>query len=221
MNFISQLKDVSAFIFNKDLSEGASGNISFLAKTDSKKALVRVKLPVTLKAAVGKTFAVTSTGSRIYELAENPSYFLSLVRVSKDGDFLEILNEIKPSSEILCHILSYEACFSKNTECRCIIHVHPKYSLALSGSKDKKSLNSVLNKTHTEFRYYFPDGIGFVRRTEPGTLLLAEKNAGEISKHSVVLWKNHGLIARGINLYECYDRLDTIESISKIGLLSG
>lgn len=215
--FVSQLKDVAGYIFEKDLSEGASGNISFFAEASSKKAVMRVKLPVKLSKMRGASISITTSGSRIYELMSDPTEFISTVRVSEDGAELEILDDRKPSSEILCHLLSYEA----DEETLAVIHVHPKYSLALPDKTNKNSLNKTLLNTHTEFKYYFPQGIGLVERTEPGTLLLAERNMKEMKRHRTVLWKNHGLISRGRDLYQCYDALETIESISKIALLSG
>ena len=220
MNLLNQITDVSSFIFNKDLSEGASGNISFAFSLKSAKIYSSIKLLMPLKSIAGESYAITATGSRVYELAESPKECLSLVKVSSDGKYLHLLNDLKPSSEILCHLLAYEAGAKKKNIIKAIIHVHPKYSLALSNGMTKKNLNSLLDKTHTEFKYYFPNGIGFVNRTDPGTLLLAKKNAEESSKHSVVVWENHGMIASGNDFYECYDKLDTIESISKIAVLS-
>lgn len=216
-NFTSQVREISRLIFEKDLSEGPSGNISFFAEASAKRAVKRVKLPLKLKRMKGESIAITTSGSRIYELMENPADFLSVVRVSDDGGELEILDGRKPSSEILCHILCYEAV----EETLAVLHVHPKYSLALAAGMTKAGLNRALSKTHTEFKYYFPNGIGLVERTEPGTLRLAERNMKETLNHNAVLWKNHGLISRGRDLYGCYDALETVESISKIALLSG
>ena len=220
MNPFNSLKDISTFIFNKDLSEGASCNVSFQIVTDLRRVYASIALPVSLKPISGKSFAITSTGCRIYELIKDPRKYLSIVKISNDGFSFKMLNRLKPSSEILCHLLSYSAYASNNRKCSSIVHVHPKYSLALATGRSKISFNAILDKTHTEFKYYFPNGVGFIKRTEPGTLLLAERNAKEILKHNIVLWENHGLISAANSFYECYDMLDTIESISKISLLS-
>ncbi|MGE3063705.1 MAG: class II aldolase/adducin family protein [bacterium] len=215
--FKEELKDIAGYIFSKDLSEGASGNISFRDEPSKTRVFKRVLLPVRLNNIAGFTIAITTSGSRTYELMRFPEKYISRVRVRKNGSELEILDSKKPSSEILCHLLAY----NKTPATKAILHVHPKYSLALSDKMSKKNLNKTLDAAHTEFKYYFPQGIGLVERMEPGTLILAEKSSEEMKKYNVVLWKNHGLISRGDNLYECYDSLETVESISKIALLSG
>lgn len=221
-NFIRQIKDVSGFIFSKGLSEGASGNISAVADKIIRKKSAdyrEVKLPIKLKNIRGMSFCMTSTGSRMYKIMDEPEKYLSLINVSNDGCSYFILEGGKPTSEILCHLLSYENNIARSGFSS-IVHVHAKHILSLAVNNSKDKMNRILSDAHTEFDIFFPNGIGYVKRLIPGSLELAEATAIEFENYQLIVWKNHGMTAAGESLYECFDKLETVESIAEIITLS-
>lgn len=217
---LSCLKTVSGNIFLKDLSEGGSGNISFFLQDIKKKKVINeIELPEKLKYLKGKNFIITSTGSRFYLIKDTPEEFISFFSIDKDGGKILMMNDKKPSSEILTHLFIYDSLFRKGEKINCILHVHSKYALVLSSFLSKKSFNSSMGKTHTEFEIIFKRKVEIVERMKPGSLELAKELAKKSLNSDTIILKDHGIFSYGDNLFETYDRVEILESISKIYIL--
>lgn len=217
---LTSLRTVSENIFLKDLSEGGSGNISvFLSENKKKKVLNEIEIPETLKNLKGKNFLITSTGSRFYMIKDAPEKFISFFSIDKTGKKILLLNDNKPSSEILTHLFIYDSKFKKNEEIKCILHVHSKYSVILSKFLSKESFNLSMKKTHTEFEIIFKRKVEIVERIKPGSLELAKELAKKFLNSDIVILKDHGIFSNGSDLFETYDRIEVLESLSKIYFL--
>lgn len=211
-----QIKIVSENIFTKDLSEGASGNISYLIEEsiDLKKR-GRIDLPERLEFLSLKKFIISATGTRIYMIKNDPEKFFSIFSINEKGDGIDLYNDLKPSSELLSHLYIYNAFLKENILIKSILHVHPKFSLMLP-LDDEKLLNFKLKKTHTEFDLFFKNGVGIVEKFQPGSLELAKNLAKRSLKFPLLILKEHGIFSYGTDLLEIYDRIEILESISKI-----
>ncbi|MEO0289374.1 MAG: class II aldolase/adducin family protein [candidate division WOR-3 bacterium] len=217
---LSSLKIVSENIFVKDLSEGGSGNISFfLPDTKKKKIFSELELPEKLNNLKNKSFMITSTGSRFYMIKDAPEKFVSFFSIDKNGKKILLLNDRKPSSEILTHLSIYDSLFENGREINCILHVHSKYTLVLASFLSTNSFNISLERTHTEFDIIFKRRVEIVERIKPGSLQLAKEVAKKSSDSDTIILKDHGIFSYGNNLLETYDRIEVLESISKIYFL--
>ncbi|MEJ5307259.1 MAG: class II aldolase/adducin family protein [candidate division WOR-3 bacterium] len=217
---LSSLKIVSENIFVKDLSEGGSGNISFfLPDKTKKKVLNELELPEKLKNLKDKSFMITSTGSRFYMIKDAPEKYISLFSIDKDGRKILLLNDKNPSSEIFTHLFIYDSLFKNGQNSNCILHVHSKYSLVLVSFLSKNSFNISMEKTHTEFEVIFKRKIEIVKRIKPGSLELAKELAKKSLNSDTIILKDHGIFSYGNNLLETYDRIEVLESISKLYFL--
>ncbi|MEO0281918.1 MAG: class II aldolase/adducin family protein [candidate division WOR-3 bacterium] len=219
-NILSCLKIVSENIFVRGLSEGGSGNISvFLHGTKKKKILDEFELPEKLNNLKDKSFMITSTGSRFYMIKDDPEQFISFFSIDKNGKKILLLNDKKPSSEILTHLFIYDSLFKNGQKINCILHVHSKYALVLASFFSKNSFNNSMGKTHTEFEIIFKRKVEIVERIKPGSLKLAKELAKKSLDSDTLILKDHGIFSYGNNLFETYDRIEVLESISKIYVL--
>uniref|UniRef100_A0A7C3J618 Class II aldolase/adducin family protein n=1 Tax=candidate division WOR-3 bacterium TaxID=2052148 RepID=A0A7C3J618_UNCW3 len=217
---LSSLKILSENIFTKDLSEGGSGNISFLLGENKKNRVYgEIKLPEKLQNLEEKSFLITSTGSRFYQIKDEPKKYISLFYVDKKGERVLLLNDKRPSSEILTHLAIYDSLFKVGSDVRCVLHLHSRYSLVLASFLKKKNFNLNLRKTHTEFEIIFKKEIEIVERLKPGSLELAKELGKKSILSDTIILKDHGIFSYGKDLFETYDRVEILESLSKIYLL--
>ncbi|HAF08410.1 MAG: Rhamnulose-1-phosphate aldolase [candidate division TA06 bacterium 32_111] len=217
---LSSLKILSENIFTKDLSEGGSGNISIILDKNRKNRVYgEVKIPEKLKNLKDKSFLITSTGSRFYKIKDEPKKYISIFSIDKKGEKILLLNENKPSSEIFTHLTIYDFLFKKGYNIKCVIHLHTRYSLVLASYLNKKDFNLNLKKTHTEFELIFKREIEIVERLKPGSLELAKELGKKSIISDTIILKDHGVFSYGKDPFETYDRIEILESISKIYLL--
>ncbi len=195
--FLKEIKKVSKVIYEKCLACGGEGNMSILLNEEH--------------------ILITSKGARIKDLIKDPRENLSLIKIEKDNFYL--LKGKEGSSETCVHFLSYKKILEKNLKETYLLHLHPENIIAISHLvKDEKMLNKILKDIHFEFEHFFPEGIGFIKEKKPGSLELAKENAKKISKYRCVIWKKHGIIARGKNFEECLERIEILEKIASIYL---
>ncbi len=211
-----QIKIVSENIFLKDLSEGASGNISYLIdeKINLKKR-GQMNLQERLEFLSLKKFIISATKTRMYMIKNDPKKFFSIFSINEKADGIILYNDLKPSSELLSHLYIYNAFLKENIQIKSILHVHPKFSLMLP-LDDEKLLNLKLKKTHKEFDIFFENGVGIVEKFQPGSLELAKNLAEKSLKFPILILKEHGIFSYGTDLLEIYDRIEILESISKM-----
>lgn len=195
--FLKEIKEVSKLIYEKGWACASEGNLSILLNE--------------------KYILITSKGAKIKNLIKNPEKNLSLLKIEKDKFY--IIKGKEPSSETLVHFLSYREILKNNLKENYLLHLHPENIIAISHLvKSEKEINKILKKIHFEFEYFFPEGIGFIKEKKPGSLYLAKENSKKISKYKCVIWKKHGIISRGKNFEECFERIEILEKIASIYL---
>lgn len=120
------------------------------------------------------------------------------------------LNDKKPSSELAMHLLIYK----KRPDVRAVCHAHPPYGTAFAVAGlaiDKPILSEVILT------------LGCVPLTSygtPSTEELTKAMEPFIEHHNALLMQNHGAVAYGADLWQAFDRLETLEHTAKIAILA-
>lgn len=120
------------------------------------------------------------------------------------------LTERKPSSELAMHLLVYQ----ERPEVRAVCHAHPPHgsAFAVAGlSIDQPILSEVILT------------LGCVPLAEygtPSTSELTDAMRPLVKHHNALLMANHGAVAYGTDLWQAFDRLETLEHTARIAILS-
>ena len=120
------------------------------------------------------------------------------------------LNENKASSELAMHLLIYKM----RPDIDAVCHAHPPHGTAFSvaGLAIEQPILSEVILT-----------LGCVPLTDygtPSTNELTENMKAFVPHHNALLMANHGAVAYGKDLWEAFDRMETLEHTAKIAILS-
>src|SRR5919205_1140873 len=120
------------------------------------------------------------------------------------------LNDRKASSELAMHLLIYQ----EREDVRAVCHAHPPNgsAFAVAGlAIDQPILSEVILT------------LGCVPLAEygtPSTEELTEAMQPLVQHHNALLMANHGAVAYGSDIWQAFDRLETLEHTAKIAILS-
>lgn len=120
------------------------------------------------------------------------------------------IGEGKPSSEIKLHLRMY----AKRPDCMAVIHAHPPTAtaFALAGEEIPDDLlpeaAHVLGSVATA-----PFGM-------PGTDEVPDRLEPLLADHKTILMENHGAVVMGKDLFDAFCRMETLERVSRIILIS-
>jgi L-fuculose-phosphate aldolase len=120
------------------------------------------------------------------------------------------LNDKKASSELAMHLLIYKM----RPEIKAVCHAHPPHGTAFAVAGlaiDQPILSEVILT------------LGCVPLTgygTPSTDELTESMKPFVEHHNALLMANHGAVAYGEDLWQAFDRLETLEHTAKIAILS-
>ncbi len=120
------------------------------------------------------------------------------------------LNDKKASSELAMHLLIYKM----RPDVGAVCHAHPPHgsAFAVAGlAIDQPILSEVIL------------GLGCVPLTAygtPSTDELTDAMIPFVTHHNALLMANHGAVAYGDDLWQAFDRLETLEHTAKISILS-
>ena len=113
---IDEVAEVAGYLWEKGWAERNGGNISYNI-TDVVDDNIRALTPVSEKFPIGKPvpalsgnyFLVTGTGKRMRYVHSSPMDNASIIRISGDGSYYEIMAEkpIRPTSELPSHLMIY------------------------------------------------------------------------------------------------------------------
>jgi L-fuculose-phosphate aldolase len=128
------------------------------------------------------------------------------------GDWkLEIDNfKMSPSTEYRMHLAIYQ----NRPDINCVIHAHPLYSTAIAVT-GKILDERLLTETQETL-----GKIGYVGYFKPGSDKLARAVGKIADKHNVMLLAHHGVVVCGKDLQEAKHRLERLEFLAKVTLLS-
>ncbi len=120
------------------------------------------------------------------------------------------LSDRKASSELAMHLLIYR----ERADVRAVCHAHPPHgtAFAVAGlSIDQPILSEVILT------------LGCVPLAAYGTPSTDELTAAMrplVKRHNALLMANHGAVAYGADLWQAFDRLETLEHTARIAILS-
>ncbi|MGI8812906.1 MAG: class II aldolase/adducin family protein [Pyrinomonadaceae bacterium] len=131
----------------------------------------------------------------------------SLAVTDMDG---KPLTDKKASSELSMHLLIYK----ERPDIKAVCHAHPPHGTAFAVAGlaiDKPILSEVILT------------LGCVPLTDygtPSTDELTQAMRPFIKHHNALLMANHGAVAYGEDLWQAFDRLETLEHTAKIAILA-
>src|SRR5947209_11301859 len=120
------------------------------------------------------------------------------------------LNNQRASSELAMHLLIYQ----ERPDVRAVCHAHPPHGTAFAVAGlaiDQPILSEVILT------------LGCVPLAEygtPSTKELTEAMRPLVKHHNALLMANHGAVAYGADIWQAFDRLETLEHTAKIAILS-
>lgn len=120
------------------------------------------------------------------------------------------LSDKRASSELAMHLLIY----NERPDIRAVCHAHPPHGTAFAVAGlaiDQPILSEVILT------------LGCVPLTSygtPSTDELTEAMRPFVKNHNALLMANHGAVAYGEDLWQAFDRLETLEHTAKIAILS-
>lgn len=175
----------------------------------------------------GAFFACTAAGSFMRNVAGDTSVNIGIVELSAEGGAWRVVWGFKdggrPTSEFEAHLACHRArMIATDGASRVVYHAHPASVVALSLllPATPKALTKALWCSMTECAMVFPEGVGAVDVTVPGSAALADATAKEAASHSAVVWAAHGLLATGASFDEAFGLMHTIEKAAQIFLLA-
>src|SRR6266403_197494 len=120
------------------------------------------------------------------------------------------LNDRRASSELAMHLLIYR----ERPDVKAVCHAHPPHGTAFAVAGlpiDQPILSEVILT------------LGCVPLAEygtPSTDELSDAMRPLVKHHNALLMANHGAVAYGSDLWQAFDRLETLEHTAKIAILS-
>lgn len=166
-----------------------------------------------------RSYVVSSDGNVSIRLDENTILATPTMtckgRMTEDGLALtdlngKALNDKKASSELAMHLLIYKMRPDINAVC----HAHPPHgtAFAVAGLAIEAPILSEVILT-----------LGCVPLASYGTPSTSELTDGMkpfVEHHNALLMANHGAVAYGEDLWQAFDRLETLEHTAKIAILA-
>lgn len=131
-----------------------------------------------------------------------------LVETDMQGHIIN--GSAKPSSEILLHLEAY----SIRSDIGAVIHAHSPYATAFAVAN-----KAIETKAYPEMIVLYGK-IPLVKYGTPSTPEICSDLKNHLWDHDVVLLANHGIVAVGKDLFEAYFKLESVESIAKVLLLT-
>src|ERR1044072_8135614 len=120
------------------------------------------------------------------------------------------LNDRRASSELAMHLLVYR----ERPEINAVCHAHPPHGTAFAVAGlaiDQPILSEVILTLGC---------VPLAAYGTPSTAELTEAMQPLVKHHNALLMANHGAVAYGIDLWQAWDRLETLEHTAKIAILS-
>jgi L-fuculose-phosphate aldolase len=120
------------------------------------------------------------------------------------------LSNRKASSELAMHILIY----SERPDVKAVCHAHPPHGTAFAVGGlaiDQPILSEVILTLGC---------VPLAAYGTPSTEELTEAMRPLVKHHNALLMANHGAVAYGSDLWQAFDRLETLEHTARIAILS-
>lgn len=230
--FIREMSEVTSNMWKYGWDERNGGNVSYLldkaevAKYIDIQRVLRVIEPAfPVDALAGRYFIVTGSGKYFKNVSDDPEANLGVIRVSADGERLELLWGFKdgavPTSELAAHFMSHIERLQADPGHRVILHTHATNVIAMTfiHDLDENAFTKTLWEMCTECLVVFPDGVSIVPWIVPGTTEIGRATAEKMRTSRVVIWPQHGIYGAGNTMDEAFGLIETVEKAAQIYML--
>ena len=188
-NYRSEMEDIirySGLLYDRNLVSAAGGNVS---------------------ERCGSDMLITASNAPLREITPD-----SLVLCDLKGAVIEKNQHLRPSKETLFHAGVYRV----RPEVRCVIHVHPAYSVVWTLQKKPLPL-------YTESARLKLIDVPIIPDAAPGSQELAENVVRTVAAAptniTAFLMEGHGILAMGGTMQECFHQAELLEDTAKIAVL--
>lgn len=227
--FLKEMTQTTYDMWELGWDELNGGNISLLLTEEEvtpyleiNEVLRVIDLDFPVRELAGNYFLVTGSGKYFRKMIENPEECLALVRVSADGESIEILWGLSdggnPTSELPSHFMSHIERLKQDPKHRVIMHTHTTSLIAMTFTHvlDEVSFTKTIWQMCTECIVVFPEGIGILPWMVPGTSEIGEQTAKKMDEFRLVIWPHHGIFGAGQSIAEAFGLIETVEKAAQI-----
>ncbi len=229
---MNDIAEIAHYLWNRGWAERNAGNFSmdvtgFFNEKEREHFSLYPFFPLTIAypSLAHKLLLISGTGTRMRDVAKNPSEYICYVYINDSGSAFHIIgttpgeNTVKPTSELATHLAIQQMLVQRNSSEKVVLHAHVTELIALtqlSAFKTEMAINSLLWGMHPETILFVPDGVGFIPYTLPGTDHIAMATIRGLGKHKAIVWEKHGCMAIGNTLADAFDTLDILAKSAKI-----
>lgn len=230
--FVREMAETTYNMWKFGWDERNGGNVSCILDEEEVAQYIDIhQVKYTIEPAfpvhelAGKYFIVTGSGKYFKNVVNDPETNLGLLRVSANGELLEVLwgfkNGAVPTSELPSHFMSHIERLKVDPQHRVVIHNHATNVIAMSFVHDlnESAFTKTLWEMCTECIVVFPDGIGVIPWMVPGSNEIGIATAQKMVDHHAVLWPHHGIFGTGHSIDEAFGLIETIEKAAQIYML--
>lgn len=230
--FVKEMAQITQHMWRFGWDERNGGNVSYIldeaevAQYLDINAVIRtIKPAFPVHELAGQYFIVTGSGKYFKNVVADPEANLGVLRVSKDGEQLELLWGLKdgavPTSELPSHFMSHIERLKVDPSHRVVIHNHATNVIAMTfiHDLDENQFTKTLWEMCTECIVVFPDGIAVIPWMVPGSSEIGRATADKMKDHRAVVWPHHGIFGTGSSIDEAFGLIETIEKAAQIYML--
>jgi rhamnulose-1-phosphate aldolase len=230
--FVREMAEITQNMWKFGWDERNGGNVSYILDEaevakyiDIHQVIRTIKPAFPVNELAGKYFIVTGSGKYFKNVIADPEANLGVLRVSQDGEQLEVLwgleHDAVPTSELPSHFMSHIERLKVDPNHRVVIHNHATHVIAMTfiHSLDENQFTKTLWEMCTECIVVFPDGIGVIPWMVPGSSEIGRETAKKMKDHHAVLWPHHGIFGTGSSIDEAFGLIETIEKAAQIYML--
>ncbi len=218
-----QIRQVARLLAERGWAEANGGNLSFRLDRAFNLEGEKRSLSAAVPELDGQSLILTTAGSRMRDLADNPSDNLCLVKITDEGQaYIFQCPSGNPTSELPSHLAVHAALSSFRPDDRVFLHTHPTFLIALTHLIcDNALLVSVLIRMFPEASLLLHNNLEILDYLTPGSDELGKVTADAVHKVSAVIWRGHGMVAVGKGFSEAFDIIETAEKAARVALLLG
>lgn len=230
--FIREMAEITQHMWKNGWDERNGGNVSYLLEEeevaryiDVHQVIRRIKPAFSVHELAGKYVIVTASGKYFKNVLADPESNLGLLRVSNDGEELEVLwglkNGANPTSELPTHFMSHIERLKVDPNHRVVMHNHATNVLAMTfiHELDEVKFTKTLWQMCTECVVVFPDGVGIIPWMIPGSNEIGRETAEKMKEVQAVIWPQHGIFGTGTTIDEAFGLIETIEKAAQVYML--
>lgn len=230
--FVKEMAQITQHMWRFGWDERNGGNVSYILDEaevtqylDINAVIRTIKPAFPVHELAGQYFIVTGSGKYFKNVVADPEANLGVLRVSKDGEQLELLWGLKdgavPTSELPSHFMSHIERLKVDPNHRVVIHNHATNVIAMTfiHDLDESQFTKTLWEMSTECIVVFPDGIAVIPWMVPGSSEIGRATADKMKDHRAVVWPHHGIFGTGSSIDEAFGLIETIEKAAQIYML--